>query len=177
MKRKRTIAFLAIAGLAAFLLVAGRAWARATRAEFTGEQLSFVPFQPPARVWFTGLSNPHSKVIMHIRGVVNYCVFEADDPRMDGECYVTLDINLEVLAFGPQGPAVFGDGTFAVKSVFHPTGIDGTWVCSGSGTFTDGIGSGSQVGHGTGELEGQVLHWSLKDDVESSGWILDPHGE
>lgn len=54
---------------------------------------------------------------------------------------------------------------------------DGTWECSGSGTFTDGKGSGKQVGHGTGDLEGQVLHWSLTDDVYSSGWILDPQGE
>jgi len=178
MNRKRTVAFLAIAGLAALLLVAGDARARATKTEFTGEQLSFVPFQPPARMWFTGLFNPspNSKVILHIRGVVNYNIFTANDPRMDGEAYVTLNMDIEVVGFGPQGP-IFGDGTFHVTTVFYPWDIDGTWECSGAGTFTDGVGSGRQVGHGTGELEGQVLHWSLVDDVYSSGWILDPHGE
>jgi len=178
MTRKRIIALLAIAGLAAFLLVAGHAWARATRTEFTGVQVSYVPTGPPARVWFTGLFNPspNSKVTLHIRDMVNYNIFEADDPRMDGEAYVTLDINAEFLGMGPQGP-ILGDGTFHVTTVFYPWTIDGTWECSGAGTLTDGVGSGRQVGHGTGELEGQILKWYLIDDVESFGSILEPHGD
>lgn len=163
MTRKRIISCLALAGLAAFLLVAGHAWAQATRTEFTGEQISFTPTGPPDKQWFTGTAP-----IMHIRGLVNYNIFVADDPRMDGECYVTLDINLNLAT---------GHGTFHVKAVFYPWTVDGTWECSGSGTFTGGKGSGLLVGHGTGELEGQVLHWWLKDDVYTSGWILDPHGD
>jgi len=179
---KRKIAVLCLAALTTVLLVTGHAWARATKTEFEGEQVSFTPFEPPDKMWFTGLDNPspNSKVILHIRGVVNYNIFQADDPRMDGEAFVTLDINIEVLGFimTPQGPApIFGDGTFHVTTVFYPWDIDGTWECSGAGTFTDGVGSGRQVGHGTGELEGQVLKWYLIDDVESFGWILDPHGE
>jgi len=176
LKQKRNITYLSIALLACVLLVAGHAWALATRTEFTGEQISFVPFQPPESMWFTGDKNPNSKLILHIRGVVNYNIFTADDPRMDGYAYVTLNMDIEVLGFGLQGP-IFGDGTFNVTTVFHPWSVDGTWECSGSGTFTDGKGSGQQVGHGTGDLEGQVLQWSLTDDVYSSGWILDPQGE
>ena len=163
MKRKRIIAFLAVAGLAALLLVAGDARARATRTTFTGEQISFTPTGPPDKQWFTGTAP-----IMHIRGLVNHNFFEADDSRMHGECYVTLDINLNLAT---------GHGTFHAKAVFYPEGIDGTWECSGSGTFTGGLGSGLLVGHGTGALEGQVLHWWLVDDVYTSGWILDPSGE
>lgn len=177
---KRKIAVLCLAALTTVLLVTGHASARATKTEFTGEQISFVPFQPPAKMWFTGGNNPNSKLIMHIRGVVNYNIFEADDPRMCGEAYVTLNIDIEVLGFimTPEGPVpVFGDGTFHVTTVFCPWDIEGTWECSGAGTFTDGVGSGRQVGHGTGELEGQVLKWYLIDDVESFGRILDPHGE
>ena len=111
-----------------------------------------------------------------MRGLVNYNLFEADDPRMTGYAYVTLNMDIEVLGFGLQGP-IFGDGTFHVTTVFCPWDIEGTWECSGAGTFADGVASGRQVGHGTGELEGQVLKWYLIDDVESFGWILDPHGE
>ena len=173
---KRKIAVLCLAALTTVLLVTGHAWARAAKTEFAGEQVSFEPFQPPTKMWFTGGKNPNSKLILHMRGLVNYNIFEADDPRMDGYAYVTLNMDIEVLGFGPQGP-IFGDGTFHVTTVFCPWDIEGTWECSGAGTFTDGVGSGRQVGHGTGELEGQVLKWYLIDDVESFGWILDPHGE
>ena len=90
MTTKRNLALLSIVGLAALLLVAGDVQAQKVRTPFTGYQESYEPFLPPERVWFTGLDDPdpEAKVQIHIRGMVNYNVFWADDPRMDMTGYI-----------------------------------------------------------------------------------------
>jgi hypothetical protein len=169
MSNRRRIA-LAVIALAAMGLLAGVAWAQATRTTGTAEVLHYY-YAPPQF-----LEMRQAGESLHIK-VLNQNRWECDDDLKDliqGKqvALIALRINL-----------VTDEGTGVVKWTLHPDAVpDGYW--EGTATvnvlsWSEGQIAGRSVAQGRGSLKGKKLfvHWSPEDGGLQHCVVLDSHGD
>ena len=191
--KKRRIFRTVIIVLIMILLVASPALAEATRTEWT-EQNTTCDYYCSLGEGQCESYSANGK-IMHGRGFVQYIRalrFDPNSPNLDLDpewhgwttSIVNFDLNLET-GHGTSW------GTFVREYDLKDGTFEGTW----SGQINEFVFSGKLVGHGTGELEGQLVKgWVnnfLNEDLPldlpcepdelfgsvNNGYILDPHGE
>ena len=166
MKKKRTKILAGVVLLAAVLLITGIAWAKATKTPVTGITEVF-PRGSAVREWVD------DDGIWHVRGEVVDYVFSGD---LVGEGVGVVNINLDISTGN-------GDESGYSTSELTWEGLSGTFEGSFSVTYTEWVGVGHGVYHGTGDFAGMKL---MEDFtivlvepyvVNFDGIILDPHGE
>jgi len=172
MKKTRTKILAGVVLLAAVLIITGIAWGKATKSDVTGITL-VTPREEhePLREWID------DDGIWHVRGEVADYEFLGD---LEGIGVGVVNINLDLLT---------GNGDESGYSTSELTWgeLSGTFEGRFSVTYTEWVGVGHGVYHGTGDFAGMKLMEDFTIDladpdappyvVNFEGIILDPHGE
>lgn len=139
MNRNTSKILLVVSLLMGVLLAAVPVAAKASRTPFTATE--FACGVEPGKEWFT-----RDGTMQHIRGQLLHDVVVSDEPRMTGTALSFVNMNMDLLS---------GDCTGWGKEVYEVEG--GAWMLNYSGHCVDFVYAGGGVGHGTGDLQGQLL--------------------
>lgn len=103
---------------------------------------------------FTPVNNRTVNGTLHFSGYMVETQVRSDDARYNGKSTIELRGHREVAT---------GDGSGFGRFTTRPATIDGTWEGKFTGRWAGGLFTGTSVAHGTGALQGQVLHGTLRE--------------
>ena len=169
---KKRMGLLVVLTLLGSLVMVPSARAGTTVREFTAREVGCMVLSP-GEGSLTG-------DILHVRDAMDVSqIFGSNEPLVSGTDTIHVSYNVNITT---------GNGAVHGTAVIQPEGVNGTWEFHFAGPLRSGLFSTHTVGHGTGELAGQIIMMDIQQvrgtssnspcpggpEYTISGRILDP---